>query len=156
MAGRLAGMDADRRLRLVPLQRAAADRPEVQRLSEERDLRRSLHVIDEAGRWASGGEAVLRTMERLPGLRPLARLARLPLLSSLVEPAYRLVADHRARFAWLAGSFVGDRLPARPAGPQWICPLPEPRSRRNRSISPMSSSPEGRRASSTMLSSRAM
>jgi predicted DCC family thiol-disulfide oxidoreductase YuxK len=108
MAGRLAGMDADRRLRLVPLQRAAVDRPEVQRLSEERDLRRSLHVIDEAGRWASGGEAVLRIMERLPGLRPLACLARRPPLSTLVEPAYRLVADHRARFAWLAGSFVGD------------------------------------------------
>jgi predicted DCC family thiol-disulfide oxidoreductase YuxK len=102
-------MDADRRLRLVPLQRAADDRPEVQRLSEERDLRRSLHVIDEAGRWASGGEAVLRTMERLPGLCPLACLARLPLLSTLVEPAYRLVADHRARFAWLAGSFADDR-----------------------------------------------
>ena len=92
-----------------PSSAAAADRPEVQRLSEARDLRRSLHVIDDTGRWASGGEAVLWTIERLPGLRPLARLARLPLLSSLVEPAYRLVADHRARFAWLAGSFVGDR-----------------------------------------------
>jgi len=105
IAGRLAGLDAGRQLRLVPLQRAAADRPEVQRLRDQRDLRRALHVVDSAGRWASGGEAVLWTMDRLPALCRLARIARLPLVSMLVEPGYRLVADHRARFAWLAGSF---------------------------------------------------
>ena len=105
IAGRLAGLDAGRRLRLVPLQRAAEDRPEVRRLGEQRDLRRALHVVDSEGRWASGGEAVLRTMERLPALRGLTRVARLPLVAWLVDPGYRLVADHRARFAWLAGSF---------------------------------------------------
>jgi predicted DCC family thiol-disulfide oxidoreductase YuxK len=105
MAGRLAGLDAGRRLRLVPLQWAAADRPEVQRLGDQRDLRRALHVVDTEGHWASGGEAVLWTMDRLPALSWLARMARLPLVSLLVEPGYRLVADHRARFAWLAGSF---------------------------------------------------
>jgi predicted DCC family thiol-disulfide oxidoreductase YuxK len=106
IAGRLAGLDAGRRLRLVPLQRASVDRPEVQRLRQQRDLRPALHVVDTEGHWASGGEAVLWTMDRLPGLRVLARVARLPLVSRLVEPGYRLVADHRARFAWLAGSFA--------------------------------------------------
>jgi predicted DCC family thiol-disulfide oxidoreductase YuxK len=77
----------------------------VQRLRQQRDLRRALHVVDTEGHWASGGEAVLWTMDQLPGLCVLARLARLPLVSRLVEPGYRLVADHRARFAWLAGSF---------------------------------------------------
>ena len=122
IAGRLAGLDDGRRLRLVPLQRAAADRPEVQRLREQRDLRRALHVVDTEGRWASGGEAVLWTMDRLPALCTLARLARLPLVSRLVEPGYRLVADHRARFAWLAGSFspaqsIGTAARKPPAAP---------------------------------------
>jgi predicted DCC family thiol-disulfide oxidoreductase YuxK len=105
VAARLAGLDAGQRLRFVPLQRAMHDRPEVQRLRAQRDLRRELHVIDVDGRWASGGEAVLRTLEHLPRLRPLARVARLPGVAALVEPAYRLVAQHRARLAWLAGDF---------------------------------------------------
>jgi predicted DCC family thiol-disulfide oxidoreductase YuxK len=105
IAGRLAGLDRDRRLRLVPLQQAATDRPEVRRLRAERDLRQALHVIDEDGRWASGGEAVIRALEGVPSLRPLARLARLPIARSLVEPGYRLFAANRARFSWLAGSF---------------------------------------------------
>lgn len=105
LAARLAGLDAGQRLRFVPLQRATRDRPEVQRLRAQRDLRRELHVIDVDGRWASGGEAVLRTLELVPRLRPLARAARLPGVAALVEPAYRLVAQHRAHLAWLAGDF---------------------------------------------------
>jgi predicted DCC family thiol-disulfide oxidoreductase YuxK len=109
IAGRLAGLDHGRHLRLVPLQRAAADRPEVRRLAGARDLRRSLHVVDGAGRWAAGGEAVLRTLEALPRLHPLARLLRRWPVSRVVEPAYRCVASRRARLAWLAGSFGSDR-----------------------------------------------
>jgi predicted DCC family thiol-disulfide oxidoreductase YuxK len=109
IAGRLAGLDHGRRLRLVPLQRAAADRPEVRHLAEGRDLRRSLHVVDAGGSWAAGGEAVLRTMEALPALRPVARLLRHWPLSRLVGPAYRCVARRRAGLAWLAGSFGSDR-----------------------------------------------
>ena len=64
----------------------------------------------------------LWTMDRLPALCTLARLARLPLVSRLVEPGYRLVADHRARFAWLAGSFspaqsIGTAARKPPAAP---------------------------------------
>jgi predicted DCC family thiol-disulfide oxidoreductase YuxK len=90
---------------MVPLQRAATDRPEVRRLREQCDLRRALHVIDEDGDWAAGGEAVIRALERIPTLRPLARLARLPGVCVLVEPSYRYLAARRARFSWLAGSF---------------------------------------------------
>jgi predicted DCC family thiol-disulfide oxidoreductase YuxK len=117
IAGRLAGLDVADRLRLVPLQRAQGDRPEVQRLRAEQDLRRALHVIDGQGDWASGGEAVVRVLEQLPATRSLARLARSPVCAPLVEPAYRLVATHRGRLAWLAGSFrPGPRTASRRAG----------------------------------------
>ena len=106
IAARLAGADDGRRLRLRPLQGAAGDAwPSVRRLAAERDLRRSLHVVDEAGAWAEGGEAVLRAIERVPAFRPLARVARVPLVAWAIEPGYRWFARHRARFGWLAGSF---------------------------------------------------
>ena len=105
VAGRLAGLDRLGRLRLVPLQDAARQGPPIDRLAGERDLAASLHVVDGEGRWASGGEAMLRAWEQLPALRPLARAARTPLLAPFVEPAYQTFAEHRGRFAWLAGSF---------------------------------------------------
>lgn len=120
IAGRLAGLDADRRLRLRPLQGARSDAwPSVRRLAQERDLRRALHVIDESGTWVDGGEAMLRALERVPWLRLVARLGRLPLVSALVEPGYRWFARNRARFSWLAGSFgpaqrIGGGQPRRP------------------------------------------
>lgn len=106
IAGRLAGADVEGRLRLRPLQLALDDPvAEVRHLARERDLARSLHVIDEDGAWASGGEAMLRALERVPAGRRFVRLARLPLLRDLVEPGYRGFARERARFSWLAGSF---------------------------------------------------
>jgi len=103
IAGRLAGLDRGRRLRLVPLQRAAHDRPEVRRLRAGRDLRRSLHVVDEGGEWAAGGEAVVTILARLP---LVAAMARLPFVAVLIDPAYRLLARQRGRLGWLAGSFA--------------------------------------------------
>ena len=106
IAGRFAGLDRDHRLRLRPLQRAHEDAwPSVRRLREERDLRRQLHVVDETGEWAAGGEAMLRAVERLPALAPVAVLLRSPLGRPFVEPGYRWFAANRARFAFLAGSF---------------------------------------------------
>ena len=104
IAARLASMDRLGRLRFVPLQMAAHDRPEVRELAASRDLASSLHVVDEQGRWAAGGEAMVRVWEEVPTLRRLARLARLPLVRLLVEPVYRFVAEHRPWFGWLAGS----------------------------------------------------
>lgn len=106
IAGRLAGADRAGRLRLRPLQGAAADSwPSVRALAVRRDLRRALHVVDEEGDLAEGGEAMLRVLERVPGLSLLARLGRLPGLRHLIEPGYAWFARHRARFSWLAGSF---------------------------------------------------
>lgn len=106
IAGRLAGADVERRLRLRPLQVAATDRrAEVRELAAKQDLRAALHVVDEAGAWASGGEAMVRVWECVPGLWPLARLARLPGVELMVEPGYHWFARNRARFSWLAGSF---------------------------------------------------
>ena len=89
----------------MPLQLAGSDRAEVRRLAQRRDLRRALHVVDENGAWASGGEAMLRAMERLPSMRRYARVMRLRPFAMAVAPAYRLIAGNRDRLAWLAGSF---------------------------------------------------
>jgi predicted DCC family thiol-disulfide oxidoreductase YuxK len=111
IAGRLAGADDERRLRIRPLQHALEDEwPGVRRLRAERDLRWALHVIDEEGQFASGGEAMLRVFERVPTFAPLARIGRLPLVAGMVEPGYRCFADNRARFAFLAGSFRAGSL----------------------------------------------
>ena len=106
IAGRLAGSDSEGRLRIRPLQRAHEDEWEsVRRLRAEHDLRVALHVVDEEGEWAAGGEAMLRTFERVALCAPLARVLRLRLLAPLVEPGDRWFANHRARFAFMAGSF---------------------------------------------------
>jgi predicted DCC family thiol-disulfide oxidoreductase YuxK len=118
IAARLAAMDRLDRLRFVPLQMAAHDRPAVRDLAASRDLMASLHVVDEAGAWVAGGEAMIRIWEQLPGLRPLASFARLPLVRSLVEPAYRFVAGHRPWLGWLAGASrcCDGRAPRGPRG----------------------------------------
>lgn len=105
VAGRMAGMDREGRLRFVPLQDASRHGALLGRLAAEQDVAAALHVVDREGRWASGGEAMLRAWELLPALRPLVRLARTALVAPLVEPAYRAFATHRGRFAWLAGTF---------------------------------------------------
>lgn len=106
IAGRLAGADTEGRLRLRPLQRAHEDEwASVRRLRADRDLRTGLHVVDEAGEWAAGGEAMLRAIERVARLALLARILRLRPLAPLIEPGYRWFAAHRARFAFMAGSF---------------------------------------------------
>jgi predicted DCC family thiol-disulfide oxidoreductase YuxK len=97
-------MDRLDRLRFVPLHVAGHDRPEVRQLAASKDLGSSLHVVHEDGRWAAGGEAMVRIWEAVPSLRWLARFARLRFVRPFVEPGYRFVADHRPWFAWLAGS----------------------------------------------------
>jgi predicted DCC family thiol-disulfide oxidoreductase YuxK len=105
VAARLAGMDRGRALRFLPLQAAAEDgQTVVAELAARRDLSAAIHVIDAEGRWASGGEAVLRASDRLPVLRPVVRAARSCLLAPAVEPLYRFVADHRGWFAAFAGA----------------------------------------------------
>jgi predicted DCC family thiol-disulfide oxidoreductase YuxK len=85
-------LDRDRRLDLRPLRDAAVVAPDA---PPYRDLLAAIHVRDEHGRWSSAGAASLEILDRLPRLRILGGLARLPLVSALIEPVYRLVARHR-------------------------------------------------------------
>ena len=106
IAGRLAGADREGRLRLRPLQSADQDPwPSVRRLRATRDLRSALHVVDEQGDWAAGGEAMVQALERVALFAPLARICRTPVVAPFVEPGYCWFAANRARFAFMAGSF---------------------------------------------------
>jgi len=96
---RLAKLDRDRSLRIVPFQRVAGELPDVAARIDAADLTSALHVVEPDGRLTSGGEAVLRIAEAVPRLRLVARLGRLPLVSRLVEPMYGLVARHRHRLS---------------------------------------------------------
>jgi predicted DCC family thiol-disulfide oxidoreductase YuxK len=106
-------LDRRERLRLVPLQRA----PEL--LGDGSPpadaLKAALHVRGPEGDWWTGGEASLRIAAAVPALWPLAQVGRLPLISSMVEPAYRLLARHRDRLGRLLGAahcrFRGDQGP---------------------------------------------
>lgn len=93
-------LDRADRLALVPLQSAAvavADAPDEEALLDR------MHVRDAAGRWWIGSDAWRRIAETTPALRPLAWLARLPVITWLVEPVYRLVARNRGRISSLLG-----------------------------------------------------
>ena len=83
-------LDHRRRLRLLPLRDASLpDQPTLEELID------SLHVVDAHGRWWAGGDAVIEICRRIPSLRPMVWLARLPLARRVIDLAYRLVADNR-------------------------------------------------------------
>jgi predicted DCC family thiol-disulfide oxidoreductase YuxK len=77
---------------------------EVQSPPMTPDLRaacgRAVHVRTTDGRWIRGGEACLFVLERI-GWPRLARVARFPPLSWLVEAGYRVVAGNRPFFSRL-------------------------------------------------------
>ena len=85
-------LDGGRRLDVTPLRRfvatSAAD-PDPSRLVD------ALHIRDAEGAWATGGDAVLRTMAAIPILVPLAVIGRLPVLRPAVDWLYRRVAANR-------------------------------------------------------------
>lgn len=91
----------DRRghLDLVPLQTATiiAGAPSLESLLQ------TMHVRDGDGRWSVGGAAWIRISQEVGLLRPLALLARLPLIRRLVEPTYSLIAANRQRMSRLLG-----------------------------------------------------
>jgi predicted DCC family thiol-disulfide oxidoreductase YuxK len=99
-AALLRRVDRSGRLRLMPLQRATeitADAPPEDRLLEE------MHVRDSSGRWVAGGAAWLQIAHVVPLMKPLAFVAELPVLRSLVEPAYAVIARNRHRISRLMG-----------------------------------------------------
>ena len=58
---------------------------------------RAVQFVSEAGRVSSGADAVREVLERLPGMRPLARLLRWPPLAALARAGYEVVARLRPR-----------------------------------------------------------
>ncbi len=96
----LSRLDQAHHLRFVPLQAAQTTYPAA---PPEAQLAATLHVVDEAGDWVQGGAACLLIASVVPLLRPLAVVGRIPLASSLVERAYRLIARNRHRLSRLLG-----------------------------------------------------
>lgn len=86
-------LDGGRRLRVVPLHRAAHERPDAPPLATLRD---SMHVVD-GDRWWAGGQACLEIAARVPPLWTLSLIRRVPLASALVDRAYAMVAANRHR-----------------------------------------------------------
>lgn len=100
-------LDRDRRLHVIPLQAAAnvADAPPMD------DLLEALHVRDRHGHWSVAGAAWIRIAEELPLLRPVATVARIPVIRRFVEWTYDRVAGNRGRISRLLGD---DACPIEP------------------------------------------
>lgn len=98
-AWQLRRWDRRGRLRFVALGDPRSDEL-LSELSADR-RRSSWHLVSADGRVASGGAAVSRVLELLPGGKPLASVAdRFP---TITESAYRWVADRRERIGRLLG-----------------------------------------------------
>ncbi len=124
--------DRSRRFEVVPLQEATSGRdPRLAGVAGRYLLEDELHVVDERGRVASGGDAALAIIDALPGGRILRPWALLPMFRAVARFGYGLIARNRGRIGrWLgldlvcatpsAGSALGptggDDQDGRPAG----------------------------------------
>ena len=99
----LVWLDRGRRLRLVPLQKAAGDHPAAPPIDR---LVATMHAVDDANAWVTGADAWLAIAERVPMLRPTASIGRLPVVHGLVEMIYAVVARNRGRISAVLGSRV--------------------------------------------------
>ena len=89
-------IDRGHRVRFLPLAQAPALGIEV----PDRDaLEATIHAVDERGRWTVGGQTWITILDRVPVTRPFAWIARLPVVSRLVEPVYDRIAANRYRLS---------------------------------------------------------
>jgi predicted DCC family thiol-disulfide oxidoreductase YuxK len=103
-------LDGRGRLRVLPLQRAAAElgtaAPSLAAMTA------TLHAGVPGRGWSTGGEASLRIARAIPILSPVAVVGSLPFLNRLVEPMYQLLASHRDHIGRVLGAerckFGGD------------------------------------------------
>jgi predicted DCC family thiol-disulfide oxidoreductase YuxK len=72
------------------------------------DARRELHLVAPDGTLHRGAEAVRETLLRLPALRGLGELLRLPGMISLARPIYAFVARNRYRLGGRADACEDD------------------------------------------------
>ena len=103
-------LDGRGRLRLLPLQQAAAELGAA--IPSVAAMTATLHAGVPGRGWSTGGEAALRIARAIPVLRSLAVVGSLPLVNRLVEPGYVLLAANRDRIGRLLGAercrFNGD------------------------------------------------
>lgn len=102
--------DRDSRFETMPLQVAAASGdPRLVDVAATHALADELHVVDAAGRVATGGDAALAIVDALPGgwvLRPWSALAP---FRSLVRAGYAAIArNRRAIGRWLGLELICD------------------------------------------------
>ena len=102
----LARLDAGHMLRFKPLSTS-----DIVGAPPRATLFASLHTVDDTGHWFSGARATVEIARRVPVLRPVAFVARLPGAMIVFELGYRLMAANRQ---WLSR-----RLKVK------ACPLPE-------------------------------
>ncbi len=62
-----------------------------------------MHARDASGHWYTGGAAWLQIAHLVPLMKPLAIVAELPIIRSLVEPTYGVIARNRHRISRLMG-----------------------------------------------------
>jgi predicted DCC family thiol-disulfide oxidoreductase YuxK len=94
-------LDGRGRIDFVPLQAAATWLPGAPPQSA---LLASMHALTADGAWVRGAEAWIRIASIVPLLRPLAFVARLPLVRPLADSIYALVAANRHRVSRLLGT----------------------------------------------------
>lgn len=101
------------RFAVVPLQEAARSRDRrLVGVAADYALEDELHVVDEAGRVAAGGDAALAIIDALPGGRLLRPWAALPPVRALVRLAYAWVARHRRAIGRRLGLELECQVPA--------------------------------------------
>ena len=110
--------DRARRFELVPVQAAAArGDARLSEVAEHYLLTDELHVVDDLGRVASGGDAALAIVDALPGGRSLRPWAALPPFRALARLSYRLVARYRGALgSWLGLDLVCSAPAVAPPG----------------------------------------
>ena len=86
----LTRLDSRRRLRLVSLQDAA-----LPGMPPRGKLIDSLHATDTRGRWFVGAGASVEIARRVPMLRPLSVIAKVPGAMPVLDVLYRAIADNR-------------------------------------------------------------
>src|SRR5437868_1381149 len=80
------------RVRYLPFARAGLA---TRRLIPRAAAKRSVQLVEPAGRVSTGAMAVFRALRRAPGLRLLTWIGRLPIVRNIAEWVYQRVANHR-------------------------------------------------------------
>ncbi|HEY70958.1 MAG TPA: DUF393 domain-containing protein [Anaerolineae bacterium] len=106
----LMGLDQTRRLSLVAYQQIAPS--ELPAALTPQMTQQAMHLLDSQGNLYRGARAVFEAMRSLPGFWGcLGAVFSNRLTSTIAEPFYRLVANHRTTISRLLGLHVCEPAP---------------------------------------------